>query len=167
MQTNISTHTLSNQQCTWMFNNGREDFYSFLPNISQSSQLSAENKLAEITTVQDNSQVKHNISIRSRITQSTSKITKEAAEGTNKSCSLKMLFNRVSQWIEERMCYYLLSEHIIKSQVQKTHWEALHIQNYSTSSHNVYYRGAQLDKGEILSQTLHVPQTQSYFKVID
>lgn len=34
MQTNISTHTLSNQQCTWMFNNGREDFYSFLPNIS-------------------------------------------------------------------------------------------------------------------------------------
>lgn len=34
MQTNSSTHTLSNQQRTWMFNNGREDFYSFLPNIS-------------------------------------------------------------------------------------------------------------------------------------
>jgi len=29
-----------------------------------------------------------------------------------------------------------------KSQVQKTHWETLHIQNYSTSSHNVHYRGA-------------------------
>lgn len=46
-----------------------------------------------------------NVCIRRKITQSTIKTTKEAAESTNMSYSLKIPFNRESKWIKERLCY--------------------------------------------------------------
>lgn len=51
----------------------------------------------------------------------------------------------------------MLFEDVIKNRStkkKKSHWETPHIQNYSASSHNVYYRGAQFDKGEIMSLKL-------------
>lgn len=80
---------------------------SFLQRISLQKSRQSERTLGGQTD---------NVCIRSKITQSTIKITKKAAESTNMSCSLKTSFNRESKWIKERMCYSLfcLFENIIK-----------------------------------------------------